>query len=356
MAHALIQYKQRQRREREERGASKRAAPDAQPDGAAVVVVRAVATTQTAGAVEAALCVALRIPHAKSEEDARRSATTHAYWHHAVGRPPGGLGERQAVGERGTAELLRTLDTARRIVVYGEDMEMEALRALYDGNSARWAAHQQKSTIVRHEAARTIGRQPALREVLRANAESTAEGQAGDATRWWWDGRAQAILDRSRQEVRALARVAMAKEARLPGKHATTALSVRQAILCRAGKRNRKRPRDGQLSNTRSQGGRSGDSSALFVGSGNGPEVSPRKRQRTGVPTYDETARRSARKRKVVYLDTGSQRERATKDNITAGAATLDRTVGQRYNWRDSGMEAVKRRRGRALFEATERG
>ena len=72
--------------------------------------------------------------------------------------------------------------------------------------------------------------------------------------------------------------------------------------------------------------------------------------------TYDETARRGARKRKVVYLDTGGQRERATKDNITAGAATLDRTVGQRYNWRDSGMEAVKRRRGRALFEATGRG
>ena len=80
------------------------------------------------------------------------------------------------------------------------------------------------------------------------------------------------------------------------------------------------------------------------------------KRQRTGVPTYDETSRRGARKRKAVYLDTGRQREGAKRDSITAGAATLDRTVGQRYNWRDSGMEGEKRRRGRALFEATERG
>ena len=52
-------------------------------------------------------------------------------------------------------------------------------------------------------------------------------------------------------------------------------------------------------------------------------------------------------------LVTEGQRTGARRDSIAAGTATLERTVGQRYNWRDSGLEAAKRRRGRALFEAT---
>jgi hypothetical protein len=31
---------------------------------------------------------------------------------------------------------------------------------------------------------------------------------------------------------------------------------------------------------------------------------------------------------------------------MAAGAATLDRTVGQRYEWRDGGLAEAKRRRG----------
>ena len=69
--------------------------------------------------------------------------------------------------------------------------------------------------------------------------------------------------------------------------------------------------------------------------------------------TYDEVHRRAPRKRKVAYLVTEGQRTGARRDSIAAGTATLERTVGQRYNWRDSGLEAAKRRRGRALFEAT---
>ena len=65
---------------------------------------------------------------------------------------------------------------------------------------------------------------------------------------------------------------------------------------------------------------------------------SSHKRQRTGVPTYDETSRRGARKRKAVYLDTGRQREGAKRDSITAGAATLERSGGaDGYNCDTSG-------------------
>ena len=40
------------------------------------------------------------------------------------------------------------------------------------------------------------------------------------------------------------------------------------------------------------------------------------------------------------------QRASATRDSIVAGAATLDRTVGRRYDWRDGGFGEAKRQRG----------
>ena len=70
------------------------------------------------------------------------------------------------------------------------------------------------------------------------------------------------------------------------------------------------------------------------------------KRQRTEVQTYDEMKRRGTRKRKVTYLVTDGQRAGAKRDSMAAGAATLDRTVGQRYEWRDGGLAEAKRRRG----------
>jgi len=56
--------------------------------------------------------------------------------------------------------------------------------------------------------------------------------------------------------------------------------------------------------------------------------------------------RRGTRKRKMAYLVTDGQRAGAKRDSMAAGAATLDRTVGQRYEWRDSGLAEAKRRRG----------
>ena len=96
-----------------------------------------------------------------------------------------------------------------------------------------------------------------------------------------------------------------------------------------------------------------GDRVAVLPPAGASPHASSSKRRRTEIHTYDEVHRRAPRKRKVAYLVTEGQRTGARRDSIAAGTATLERTVGQRYNWRDSGLEAAKRRRGRALFEAT---
>ena len=73
-------------------------------------------------------------------------------------------------------------------------------------------------------------------------------------------------------------------------------------------------------------------------------------RQRKEVETYDEMKRRGPRKRKVAYLTVDGQRTGAKRDSITAGVATLERVVAQRYDWRDAGLGAAKKRRRGGLF------
>ena len=61
-------------------------------------------------------------------------------------------------------------------------------------------------------------------------------------------------------------------------------------------------------------------------------------------------AQRAPRKRRCVYLDTDGRRRGRKRDAIEAGAATLERTVAGRYDWRDAGMGPARKRRGRELF------
>ena len=72
------------------------------------------------------------------------------------------------------------------------------------------------------------------------------------------------------------------------------------------------------------------------------------------VETYDEMKRRGPRKRKVAYLTVDGQRTGAKRDSITAGVATLERVVAQRYNWRDAGLGATRKRRQGGLFRSEE--
>ena len=76
--------------------------------------------------------------------------------------------------------------------------------------------------------------------------------------------------------------------------------------------------------------------------------------QRREVETYDEMKRRGPRKRKMVYLTVDGQRTGAKRDSITAGVATLERVVAQRYDWRDAGLGATRKRRQGGLFRDEE--
>jgi hypothetical protein len=423
MARALIQLKQRQAREKEARATRARTERvSTHREGSAAVVISTATTEANDGGSEprsAALWVVLRIPHARSEAEARAAASTHAYWHEAVGRPPGGWGDSaQTVGGEGA--LLDELDGAARIVVAGRGAEGAAWRALYGTDEARAAAHREKMVEVEQEATRACGRRVPLHEVLRANGEGERAGQTEDTARWWWDGRLQAVLHACRREARAMARVAIAAEARLPGRQATTALSIRAAVLrgekrgaqeegprqdaprggdhaaatwngsrgdhsvrprakaARGEDRRAKGTEDGNEASAvgrESQateadatqartpaGGEQGQSAEGGSGAGTGRKRPQRRqtptpadgvrqnRQRTEVETYDEMKRRGPRKRKVAYLTVDGQRTGAKRDSITAGVATLERVVAQRYDWRDAGLGATRKRRQGGLL------
>ena len=75
---------------------------------------------------------------------------------------------------------------------------------------------------------------------------STGLGEAEDTSRWWWDGRLQAVLRACRREARALARIAIAAEARLPGKQTTAAVSIRATVLRGAKRGAADTPSDGR--------------------------------------------------------------------------------------------------------------
>ena len=92
------------------------------------------------------------MPEAASEEEARQSATTHAYWNEAVGRPPGGKGGTQTVGMRG---LLEEMDGAQRVVLLGGPGA--AWRDMYGGDNAREAAHRAKMVVIGEEKGLQVG-------------------------------------------------------------------------------------------------------------------------------------------------------------------------------------------------------
>ena len=74
----------------------------------------------------------------------------------------------------------------------------------------------------------------------------------------------------------------------------------------------------------------------------------PKRQRKTPVPTYDEVVRRRPRRKRnlVQYVERGKMARGAGGKRIEVGPLTIDRTVAQRYEWRDAQLQ--KRRRTRA--------
>ena len=77
----------------------------------------------------------------------------------------------------------------------------------------------------------------------------------------------------------------------------------------------------------------------------NAGETTSIKRNRSAPANYDEVKRKDGGKKlkPLIYIDTAPRR-RGKRDRIVAGAATLDRTAGTRYEWKDDAHTEKRRR------------
>ena len=248
---------------------------------------------------------------------------------------------------------------------------------------------------------RATGRICTQREIARANGASGRVSDASVEREWWWDGRLTALELACKERVRTLARTVLTREVRLPGGHAMRDAAIEGAVVRHSNAMGKRSARSGDTVESRaprrrsaeggSGGGASADAatapaveapraaetaaSAATQGAApdaaatptaaadfnvgldgaedeNGPELGRGKRKRED-PNYDEVSRRRERRQRVVYLTTKGRRVGAKRDAIQAGVATLERTVGGRYSWRDENLTAAKRRKGRVLFECS---
>ena len=78
------------------------------------------------------------------------------------------------------------------------------------------------------------------------------------------------------------------------------------------------------------------------------PIAATRGRRGSHVPSYDETRRKPAKRRKSghhAYMDRGSgpRRKGVKRSAVVVGAAVIERIVRGRYSWRDSGRDGRRR-------------
>ena len=264
------------------------------------------------------------------------------------------------------------------------------------GDEAREAAHREKTVDVGMAAWRATGRVCTQREIARANGASGRVSDASVERGWWWDGRLTALELACKERVRTLARTVLTREVRLPGGHAMRDAAIEGEVVRHSNAIGKRRARsDDSEENSRaprqrtaagsSSGATENEAAAPAVEAtrtlndatspatgGAAPDAAPtaaafnagladgeeqselelgRGKRKREDRNYDEVSRRGAKRQRAVYLSVKGRRTGAKRDAIQAGVATLERTVGGRYRWRDTNLTAAKRRRGRVLFE-----
>ena len=107
------------------------------------------------------------------------------------------------------------------------------------------------------------------------------------------------------------------------------------------GKKKRRRE-EGEMEGDESRGAEEANTSDAPLHGGRASKVR-NTRSTTSPASYDETKRKEGGKKpkRLVYIDV-MPRRRGKRKRIKAGAATLERTVGERYEWRDD-AHTVKR-------------
>ena len=294
----------------------------------------------------------------------KRAAETRTFW------PKGGTGQRDAQNG-GIEDMLRWMDKAQRIVTHTQGIEDAcAIWKMYEGDKARHQAHMLKTTDVGVEVHRITGRAYTLEDILRANGHEGYVSNKRSTEEWWRKGDTEQIAIRSRTSTRALARVVTEKVACLPGKQETASISIRSTVLQRAEpqhaarepQQDKRKERETSTNTSSGEDSRNEEDTVRqrrnAPSSANGKdeasssstpmnagETTSIKRKRSAPANYDEVKRKDGGKKlkPLMYIDTAPRR-RGKRDRIVAGAATLDRTAGTRYEWKDDAHTEKRRR------------
>jgi hypothetical protein len=176
---------------------------------------------------------------------------------------------------------------------------------------------------------------------------------------------------------RGIARVAMSEAVALPGGSDTDTLSLRKYVVQRThdGRRMAKQDdraggepsaggedaapraagkRRAQDTDMNERAGKAQDRRGEAQGSSSGVQEAPQSHESAAsrdessqrppkrrcvimTENYAEKRARAPNKPKVTYIE-GTQERKRKREAIQVGAATIERTVGERYEWRDAGL------------------
>ena len=150
-------------------------------------------------------------------------------------------------------ELLRAMDAAAAIVTY---VRAKAMEGIYAGDADRREAHREKMVEIGDVARRAAGRRVTLQDALRVNGIQGRVLTEEAAEELWRQGRLGRLAMECKSGVRAVARLTLLREIRLPGMHATTAASVRDLLLQEERTGREEKEQTGKRSRNTAEGGR----------------------------------------------------------------------------------------------------
>jgi len=302
--------------------------------------------------MEVSVACAMRLPTAATRETTWAAAEHGVFWH------------KDARGVNGStvARLLEWFDAADAIVAYnGRAFDMRVLEKVYDGDDERAQSHMAKLMDPMDVVQRACGRRVRLSHQLALNGAGKKAGCGCDAPRLWERGQMEQLERYCRRDTEALAELVLRESMRIPGGATSEASVARRLRAAHA-----EAEREGDDADTEGGGG-TGDTDERRRrprDEGNGGSSAgdamrayesnrPKRQRKTPVPTYDEVVRRRPRRKRnlVQYVERGKMARGAGGKRIEVGPLTIDRTVAQRYEWRDAQLQ--KRRRTRAHAPTT---
>ena len=320
--------------------------------------------------MEVSVACATRLPAAATKEATWAAAEHGTFWH----------ADARGVSGSAVERLLEWFDAADAIVAYnGRAFDMRVMERVYAGDAERARSHMAKLMDPMEVVQRACGRRVRLSHLLALNGGAQKAGAGCDAPRLWERGQMEQLERYCRRDVEALAGLVMKDSIRVPGgttSDASVAPRLRAAHVMEdsrdsgaeqqddargahdAGREpqpSRRRQRTGGEARANEGDGGGAAQMGEQTGGVSGSDATraydegskPKRQRRTPVPTYDEVVRRKPHRKRgrIQYVERGRGAKGASSRRVEVGPLAIDRTVAQRYEWRDAQLQQQQRTR-----------